>query len=141
MDSLNHDNQADVIEAFNSTSRYLDDLLNIDNLISSPEPTGSQGELIVYPCSVVRPSVRRPSSVRPSVRRPHFSKIFSSETAWPIKAKFYMKHLWEGGTNVYINNPGHMTKMAAMPIYGKNPLKIFFSGTTGPISTKLGMKH
>ena len=31
MDSLNHDYQADVIEAFNSTSRYLDDLLNIDN--------------------------------------------------------------------------------------------------------------
>ena len=31
MDSLNHDNQADVIEAFNSTSRYRDDLLNIDN--------------------------------------------------------------------------------------------------------------
>ena len=31
MDSLNHDNQADVIEAFNSTSRFLDDLLNIDN--------------------------------------------------------------------------------------------------------------
>ena len=31
MDSLNHDNQPDVIEAFNSTSRYLDDLLNIDN--------------------------------------------------------------------------------------------------------------
>ena len=28
--SLNQDNQADVIEAFNSTSRYLDDLLNID---------------------------------------------------------------------------------------------------------------
>ena len=31
MDSRNHDNQADVIEAFNSTSRYLDVLLNIDN--------------------------------------------------------------------------------------------------------------
>ena len=31
MDSLNHDNQAGVIEAFNYTSRYLDDLLNIDN--------------------------------------------------------------------------------------------------------------
>ena len=31
MDSLNHVNQADVIEAFNSTSRYLDDLLNFDN--------------------------------------------------------------------------------------------------------------
>ena len=31
MDSLNHNNQADVLEAFNSTSRYLDDLLSIDN--------------------------------------------------------------------------------------------------------------
>ena len=31
IDSLNHDNQADVIDVFNSTSRYLDDLLNIDN--------------------------------------------------------------------------------------------------------------
>ena len=42
-----------------------------------------------------------------------------------------------------INNPGHMTKMAAMPIYGinpSNPSKIF-SGNGGPISKKLGMKH
>ena len=31
-----------------------------------------------------------------------------------------MKHLCGGGTNVYINNPGHITKMATMPIYGKN---------------------
>ena len=29
--SLSKDNQSDVIEAFNSTSRYLGDLLNIDN--------------------------------------------------------------------------------------------------------------
>ena len=29
--SLSEDNQSDVIEAFSSTSRYLDDLLNIDN--------------------------------------------------------------------------------------------------------------
>ena len=29
--SLSEDNQSDVIEAFNATSRYLDDLLNIDN--------------------------------------------------------------------------------------------------------------
>ena len=42
---------------------------------------------------------------------------------------------------MFINNPGHMIKMAAMPIYGKNPSKIFFSLTNGPISTKLGMKH
>ena len=31
MEDLSSDNQADVIKAFNSTSRYLDDLLNIDN--------------------------------------------------------------------------------------------------------------
>ena len=31
--------------------------------------------------------------------------------------------------------------MAAMRIYVKNPSKIFFSGTSGPILTKLGMKH
>ena len=30
MMSLSDDNQADIIEAFESTSRYLDDLLNID---------------------------------------------------------------------------------------------------------------
>ena len=29
MDSLNHNNQADIIEAFNSTSGYLDDPLAI----------------------------------------------------------------------------------------------------------------
>ena len=70
-----------------------------------------------------------------------YSKIFFSETTRPIKAKFYMKHQWEVGINVFINNPGNMTKMTTMPIYGKNPSKFFFSGTTGPISTKLGMKH
>ena len=29
---------------------------------------------------------------------------------------------------MYINDPGHMTKMAAMPIYGKNPSKILRQG-------------
>ena len=41
---------------------------------------------------------------------------------------------------MYINNLGHMTKMAAMPIYGKNPSKIF-SKTNRQISMKLGVKH
>ena len=31
MDSINLDNQADVIEGLNSTSRYLDDILNTGN--------------------------------------------------------------------------------------------------------------
>ena len=41
----------------------------------------------------------------------------------------------------YINNLCHMTKMAAMPIYGKNPSNIFFSETNRLISMKLGVKH
>ena len=84
----------------------------IEIIFSSPEPLGSLGELIGYPW------IRRPSSVvvvRPST----FSNIFYSETAWPIKVKFYVEPPWEGGTKVCINGPGHMTKMAAMPIYGK----------------------
>ena len=31
---------------------------------------------------------------------------------------------------MYINNLGHMTKMAAMPIYGKNPSKIMMMTLT-----------
>ena len=68
------------------------------------------GELIVYPCS----------GIRRHFCRPPFSNIFSSETTLPIKAKFYVEPPWEGGMKVYINGQGHMTKMAAMPIYGKN---------------------
>ena len=62
----------------------------------------------------------------------YITKIFKdlfSETALPIKANFYMEHLQEEGINVYINNLGHVTKMVAMPIYDKNPSKIFSSGT------------
>ena len=82
--------------------------------ISSPEALGSQGELIVYPYSGVR---YRPCWCR---RRQQCLTISSSETALPIKAKLYMEPPWEGGTKVYINGPGHMTKMAAMPVCGKN---------------------
>ena len=62
--------------------------------------------------------VRRPLSV--VVRPSTISNVFSSETAWPIKAKFYVEPPWEGITKFYINGSGHMTKMAAMHIYGKN---------------------
>ena len=39
------------------------------------------------------------------------------------------------------HNAGHITKTAAMPIYGKSTLKIFFPGNTGQILVKLCMKH
>ena len=53
----------------------------------------------------------------------HVLNIFFSETTWPINAKFHLEPPWEGGKKVYIIGPGHMTKMAAMPIYDKNHQK------------------
>ena len=53
----------------------------------------------------------------------YISIIFSdyhSITAWPIKVKFYVEPPWEGGKKLYLSGPGHMTKLAATPIYGKN---------------------
>ena len=85
------------------------------------------GELIVCSCSGVRLS----SSI--------ISNIFFSETACPIKAKFYVEPPWIGRTKVCSRHLGHMTKMTAMPIYGKNPSKIFFLRTGRPIFTKLCM--
>ena len=57
--------------------------------------------------------------------RPLFSKIFFSKTAGPIEAKFHWEPPWVRGAKVCLGHLGHMTKMAAMPIYGKNPSKIF----------------
>ena len=51
-----------------------------------------------------------------------YSNAFFSETAWPIKAKLQVGHPYERGTNLYINVPGHITKMATMSITSKKPL-------------------
>ena len=60
-------------------------------LFSSPE----QGELIIYIPMLI--------SCRLSVDTLFtISNCFSSETAWPVKAKFYVEPPWEGGTKVYI---------------------------------------
>ena len=69
-----------------------------------------------------------------------FSNIFSSETTMPIKVKFYIEFLWDGGTKVCSTGPGHMTKMPPCP-YMVKTLKIFFSGTKRPMTLKLGMLH
>ena len=58
----------------------------------------------------------------------YYSKIYFSKTAWPIKVKFYRNHVYLGGTYVFINKPGPMTKMAAMPIYGKKSSKYSSQG-------------
>ena len=49
-----------------------------------------------------------------------FSNFFTLETAGLIEAKFHVKPQWDGIINVCINGLCHMTKRAAMSIYGKN---------------------
>ena len=49
-----------------------------------------------------------------------FSNFFSLETAWPLETKFHVEPPWDGETKACSNGIGHMTRMAAMPIYGKN---------------------
>ena len=73
---------------------------------------------------------------RCSSTRPQCLIIFSA-TAGRIKAKFYVEPPWVGGTKFCSQHLGHMTKMAATPIYGKNTSRIFFPGTGRPISTQL----
>ena len=47
--------------------------------------------------------------------------IFSfSETIESFKTKFHMKGDGYIGIKIYTNEYGHMTKVSAMPIYGKN---------------------
>ena len=70
-----------------------------------------------------------------------FSNFFSLEIARPIEAKFHVESPWDGGMKVVSTVPGHMTIMAAMPIYGRNLKKIFFSGIKQPMTLKVGMQH
>ena len=53
--------------------------------------------------------------------------IVSSETTQPFEFKFHMKTPYDMLAKIYTNCTGHMTKMATTPIYGKNPLNVFFS--------------
>ena len=56
-----------------------------------------------------------------------------------MKQKLHVQSPWFGGTYVYTSGPGHMTKMAAMSIYGKKTLKI--SGTKRLVTLKLSIQH
>ena len=56
----------------------------------------------------------------PSLSDPIFLNFFSSITTRPIEAKFHVEPPWDEEMIACPNGPGHMTKMAAMPIYDKN---------------------
>ena len=50
----------------------------------------------------------------------YFLNFFSSITTSPIEAKFHVEPPLDGGTKACSNDPDHMTKMAAIHIYGEN---------------------
>ena len=70
-------------------------------------------------------------------------KIFFSRTTEPISTKLGTKHPWMKGIQVYSNEGPRPFPRAdnyeIVKIHWQN-LKIFFSRTTGPISTKLVTK-
>ena len=49
-----------------------------------------------------------------------FSNFFSLETARLIEAIFHVERSCNGGMKVCKNGLCHLTKVAAMPLYGKN---------------------
>ena len=72
-------------------------------------------ELIVYPCSGVRPSVRRPSSFT-------ISKIFFSETAEPIVLILRIHHLQVGGKNNCVFCFDRIRTLVTMATYASHRL-------------------
>ena len=77
--SLSKENQSGIIDAFNSTSRYLDDLLNIDNNFFDSMVHR------IYPSELqlIRPTCQMP--------RPHFLDLHLSISDGFVKTKIYDK--------------------------------------------------
>ena len=68
-----------------------------------------------------------------------YQNIVFSQTICPIELKFHVKTPYDKLAKIHAKYFGHMTKMAATPIFGKNLLKIFNSRTRRPVTLRLGM--
>ena len=68
-----------------------------------------------------------------------YLNIVFSQTIGPIELKLNVKTPYDKLAKIYAKYFGHMTKMTAMPIYGKNHLKIFFPRTRRLMTLGLGM--
>ena len=69
----------------------------------------------------------------------YIKNIVFSQTIGPIELKFHMKTPYDRLAKIYTKCTGHITKMATRPIYGKNPLNVFYSETKRPMALRLGM--
>ena len=56
-----------------------------------------------------------------------------------LETKFHMTTPYDWLAKTYTNCNGHMTNIATMPIYGKNSLNLFYSGTKRPLAMGVGM--
>ena len=64
------------------------------------------------------------SALRSLILKSHqYYYIVFSQTIGPTELKFHVKTLYDKLAKMYANYFCHTTKMAARPIYGKNPLK------------------
>ena len=63
-----------------------------------------------------------------------YSNIVFSETTRPIELEFHMTTPYDWLVKICTNCCGLIAKMAATPIYGKNCLNVFFSGTKRPMA-------
>ena len=68
-----------------------------------------------------------------------YENLVFSQIIGPIELKFHVKTPYDKIAKIYLKHFGHMTKMAATPIYGKNHLKVLFSRTRRPMTLGLGM--
>ena len=102
------------------------------HIISSPEPSGSQGELIVYPWSGV--CRRRPSSSSVHI----FKRLLLRNRLANQSQILCGASLGRGNESLYKWSRSHDQDGRHAQKCSK-PKKIFFSRTTGPIALKLGM--
>ena len=68
-----------------------------------------------------------------------YLNIVFSETTRPMEIKFHMTTPYDWLAKIYTNCYGHMTKIATKPVFGKNYLNIFFSGTQTSMALELTM--
>ena len=65
------------------------------------------------------------------------------KTSGPISTKFSTKHPWVDGIQIFTKRPNPSSRWdnsKIIKIFGEYLKKIYFR-TTGPVSTKLGIKH
>ena len=67
--------------------------------------------------------------------------IFSSKIAGMTETKLHVEPPWDRGMKICSWDLGQMIKIFPMFTYGKNPLKIFFSGLKRPKTLKIVMQH